>query len=179
MINVPVRRERGVSGIESRPARGETPHTPETVWRVYPYLSLIYAQAWYGLVWVQFGSLGWHRVSVLMSTKGLGFWCLALRRLPVILPHELLPWLLRQNAFAEVHGSDLATYWGHFRDKVPWGHAADGLEERIHPLYLWGDDAVFNEGSEKLLVIAMGHQLDIRKNSLESVWPLCCVRDAS
>ena len=31
MINVPVRRERGVSGIESRPARGETPHTPETV----------------------------------------------------------------------------------------------------------------------------------------------------
>lgn len=97
----------------------------------------------------------------------------------MILPHELLPWLLRQNAFAEVHGSDLATYWGHFRDKVPWGHAADGLEERIHPLYLWGDDAVFNEGSEKLLVIAMGHQLDIRKNSLESVWPLCCVRDAS
>ena len=114
-----------------------------------------------------------------MAQKGLGLGCSALRRLPVILPHELLPWLLRQNAFAEVHGSDLATYWGHFRNKVPWGRAADGLEERIHPLYLWGDDAVFNEGSEKLLVIAMGHQLDNRKNSLESVWPLCCVRDAS
>lgn len=99
--------------------------------------------------------------------------------MPVVLPHELLPWLHRQNAFPDVHGRDLASYWCHFRDKVPWGRAAAGSEDQVHPLYLWGDDAQYNASNEKLLVVALGHQLDKRKNSLESVWPLFCVRDAS
>ena len=50
------------------------------------------------------------------------------------------------------------------------------LEHKLHPFYLWADDAVYNQHHEKLMVIVLGHCLDPKKKSMECCWPLCCVR---
>ena len=37
------------------------------------------------------------------------------------------------------------------------------LEHKLHPFYLWADDAVYNQHHEKLMVIVLGHCLDPKK----------------
>ena len=48
------------------------------------------------------------------------------RPFPVILPHELLPWLMRNGAFPKVSCSDLASYWDHIDARsIPVGGSCE------------------------------------------------------
>ena len=96
----------------------------------------------------------------------------------MVLPHELLPWLKRNNAFPQVFAAELSKYWHHFQSLgIDWAAASKDLEETLHPVYLWGDDVQYNESYEKLIVICMGHCLDKRTFSLETCWPIITIRE--
>ena len=81
------------------------------------------------------------------------------RPFPVILPHELLPWLMRNGAFPKVSCSDLASYWDHIDARsIPVGEVVnDEIKTKCHPLYIWGDDAQYNAQHEKVIVVVLGH----------------------
>lgn len=96
----------------------------------------------------------------------------------MVLPHELLPWLKRNNAFPKVSAAVLSQYWHHFQNlKIDWAAASKGLEETLHPVFLWGDDVQYNESYEKLIVVCIGHCLDKRTFSLETCWPIFTIRE--
>ncbi len=100
------------------------------------------------------------------------------RKFPVILPHELLPWLKRNHAFPDVDAATLAQYWQHFQDiGMDWATLSEKKEECLHPLFLWGDDVQYNQNFEKLETVCIGHVLDCRKFSMETSFPLFCIRD--
>ena len=102
-----------------------------------------------------------------------------IRKFPVCLPHELFPWLVRNNAWVQhedVNPGRLSEYWEHFNGKVPWA-APKGVD--VHPIYLWGDDVQYNQSHEKLIVVVAGHVLDRRTYSLATTWPLFCIREVS
>ena len=103
------------------------------------------------------------------------------RKYPIILPHELLPWLHRNGAFPEIAASELQKYWG--RVRMRGGTVADvvsaEMESRCHPLYIWGDDAKYTSAHDKLLVIVMGHCLDPNTYSVECCWPLFALREVT
>ena len=98
------------------------------------------------------------------------------RQFPVVLPHQLLPWLERNHAWPKISSVAVKEYWDHFRDKVPWGHLADDLPDQVHPLWLWGDDCQYNEQYEKIICVSLGHCCDKNTMSLESNWPLFTIR---
>lgn len=93
----------------------------------------------------------------------------------MVLPHELVPWLIRHGAFPAVTSDDLKRYWGHCRDRVPFGRMGG---EQVHPFFLWGDDCQYNKNQDKIIVIILGHVLDERTYSMETSWPLVCIREA-
>lgn len=103
------------------------------------------------------------------------------RQFPVVLPHELVPWLHRNGAWPhDISESDLRDYWGNCKkQQLPWSDAATDLEGSMHPFFIWGDDCQYNESYEKLIVICMGHTLDRRTFSLESCWPIIVIREVS
>lgn len=103
------------------------------------------------------------------------------RQFPVVLPHELVPWLHRNDAWPhDISESDLRDYWGNCKkQQLPWSDAAIDLEGSMHPFFIWGDDCQYNESYEKLIVICMGHTLDRRTFSLESCWPIIVIREVS
>ena len=103
------------------------------------------------------------------------------RRFPVILPHELLPWLMRNGAFPRISCSDLSNYWDHISARrIPVGEVvSDEMKNKCHPLYIWGDDAQYNEQHEKLIVVVLGHVLDPNTYSIQCCWPLFCIREAA
>ena len=104
-----------------------------------------------------------------------------IRKFPVILPHQLFPWLMRSGAWPkddDVGPSKLAHYWHHFEGRASW-KAPQGLERDLHPIYIWGDDVQFTENHEKLIVVLVGHVLDRRTYSCSSCWPLFTIREDS
>ncbi|CAE7853418.1 unnamed protein product, partial [Symbiodinium necroappetens] len=94
------------------------------------------------------------------------------RKLPVVLPHELFPWLV-QKGFIPVDDAAAAgneEFWSHARAA---GMPSMGATDLHIPLYIWGDDAEFTEThQDKLVVVAFGRVLETEKNALKSVWPL-------
>ena len=98
------------------------------------------------------------------------------RKLPVVLPTDLLAWLVEKDRWPgrEIRSSDIAEYWKRATDhNQPW---AEGVDPRSHPLYLWGDDAQYDEKGSKLILVVLGHCLDEQTNSLLSCFPLFCIR---
>lgn len=94
----------------------------------------------------------------------------------MILPHELLPWLVRNNAFPDVEG-DVPVYW---ETERRWRDIPGEIDpSKHHPLYIWGDDCQYNEQYEKLICVVLGHALDPRSFSIECCWPLFCLREAT
>ena len=68
-------------------------------------------------------------------------------------------------------------YWNHLKSHLPW--AADHVRQHgleFHPLFLWGDDAQYDELGHKIVTVAMGHVLDDRRDSISTVWPLFAYR---
>lgn len=71
----------------------------------------------------------------------------------------------------------VASYWGHLASMVEWGSQHVRRYGHTHqPLYLWGDDAQYNEANDKLVTVALGAVLDCRKDAVATVWPLFCYR---
>lgn len=54
-----------------------------------------------------------------------------------------------------------------------------GIESTCHPLFMWGDDAEFNESHEKLIVCVLGHALSEETFSVRCVFPLWTIRNVS
>ncbi|CAE7903411.1 unnamed protein product [Symbiodinium necroappetens] len=96
--------------------------------------------------------------------------CVVCKSLPVALPHEVLPWLVRQGILPVDDTDQIQKFWDHARSTgMPTMGAAD-----FHiPLYVWGDDARFTETHEdKLVAVAFGRLMENSKNALQTVWPL-------
>ena len=95
--------------------------------------------------------------------------------MPIILPEELLGWLCEKELFPQVPASELKRFWDNARAKqIPW--ASGVSSDSVHPLYLWADDAQYNERGGKLIVVVLGHALDENTNSLFSCFPLLVLR---
>lgn len=95
------------------------------------------------------------------------------RKLPVVLPHHLVQQMLQDGLFDTSNAimEQVQKYWGHLSEQgIGW--ARDSSLAAVHPLFLWGDDAQFNERQENLVVVAMGHVLSEEKNSMLAMWPL-------
>ena len=91
----------------------------------------------------------------------------------MLLPHELVPWLVEQGVFPVDEESDAAhaEFWEHLQ-KV--GTPTHNATANHVPLYIWGDDAEFTEHhQDKLVVISIGRVLEQRRHSLRYCWPLC------
>ena len=92
------------------------------------------------------------------------------RALPIVLPHKLLPWLLRKGLWPEVSEGELREYWEHHL-KYATGISAPTLQHL--PLWLWGDDCRYGKKiSQKVMVCMMGHVLDGRRDSYACCYPL-------
>ncbi|CAE7403183.1 unnamed protein product [Symbiodinium sp. CCMP2592] len=92
------------------------------------------------------------------------------RNLPVVLPHEVFPWLVKQGLIPLSETDEITKFWSHARTA---GMPTMGATDSHIPLYLWGDDARFTETHEdKIVVVAFGRVLETSKNALETVWPL-------
>ena len=71
----------------------------------------------------------------------------------------------------------VSAYWDHLSSHVEW--ASEHVQHHGHahqPLYLWGDDAQYNEENEKIVCVALGATLDERTSSVATVWPLFVYR---
>ena len=102
---------------------------------------------------------------------------LVARKLPIVLPSSLLAWLQEKEIFPGPEQEALHEFWQNARNHYqPW---AKGVDPRTHPLYMWGDDAQYDERGSKLVVVVLGHCLDEQTNSLRSCYPLFCIRDES
>ena len=95
------------------------------------------------------------------------------RKMPIMLPHRLLPWLVRSRVFPETSPDEVTQFWNHLRD-VSCSYSA--TSDCTHPCWLWGDDCVFDEQNHKLVVVCMVSILDTRTVSWETCWPLFVYR---
>ena len=92
------------------------------------------------------------------------------RSMPVLLPHRLVPWLIRSNLWPEVPPQDRFQYWSHHK-RMDSGITAPSPEH--HPLWIWGDDVRYGKRIEQKVMVAMlGHVLDTRKDTYACCFPL-------
>ena len=99
-----------------------------------------------------------------------------LRKMPVVLPEHLFPFLLEHQHLPK--GEEVSAYWAHMaQQNIPWVTEVIKTGCSYIPVYLWGDDAVFNERNEKLVSVVCGSWLENRKNSKDTVYPLFCYRN--
>ena len=97
------------------------------------------------------------------------------RKLPVILPHELIPHVLaHQHLDLQQLTTEAAAYWTHMREHSGWAQNHPGTN-RHQPLFLYGDDARFSQ-NEKLTVVYCGFCLDSRTHSMCVHLPLFIIR---
>ena len=97
--------------------------------------------------------------------------------MPVVLPEHLFPWLLKHQEEAIPSDDAVSQYWNHMAMKnIPWVKRVIETGGIYIPIYLWGDDAIFNERNEKIVSVVCGSWLDERKNSKDTVYPLFTYR---
>lgn len=85
-------------------------------------------------------------------------------------PDELIPYLL-VNELIHIDHEAIEEYWKFLASKgMPW--TADEPGTGCIPLWLWGDDSVFNERGSKIVIVSLGCVLDKRSSSKETVFPL-------
>lgn len=98
--------------------------------------------------------------------------------MPVILPENLFPWLLKHQPEAIPSDDSVSEYWNHMamRQDIPWVREVISTGAMYVPIYIWGDDAIFNERNEKIVAVVCGSWLDERKNSKDTVYPLFTYR---
>ena len=100
-----------------------------------------------------------------------------LRKMPLVLPENLFPWILKHKPQVLPSADAVSSYWRHMSQRnLPW--VAQVLETGRYPIpiYLWGDDAVYNERNEKIVAVVCGSWMDDRKDSKDTVFPLFTYR---
>lgn len=98
-----------------------------------------------------------------------------LRKMPVVLPEHLFPWLLERNHLPS--SDEISSYWSHMSEQsIEWVTQVVETGASFVPVYIWGDDAVYNERNEKLVSVVCGSWLDSRKDSKDTVFPLFSYR---
>ena len=88
------------------------------------------------------------------------FLLLRTRSLPIVLPHELMNWLSKQELIPKcaVDPLRVAEYWTHLKStESPLKHMSPGHHV---PLWLWGDGAKYLVSGQCLTVIVFGFVLD-------------------
>lgn len=99
----------------------------------------------------------------------------ALRKMPVVLPEHLFPWLLERGHLPS--HDEVSQYWTHMAEQqIQWVSDVINTGAMQIPLYLWGDDSVFNERNEKLVAVVCGSWLSDTKDSKDCVFPLFTYR---
>ena len=64
--------------------------------------------------------------------------------MPIVLPADLLAFLVEKGIFPGIAASELKKFWDNAREKqLAWARYSGN--DRVHPLYLWADDAQYNE----------------------------------
>ena len=99
-----------------------------------------------------------------------------MRKLPLVRPHELIPFLVDCDAFPKIDPSEIGFYWNHMAQHAKWAQPCQGWNQ-THPLYLWGDDAQYNKQREKVVAVALGFVLDDRRSSMDTIFPLFVYKD--
>ena len=100
------------------------------------------------------------------------------RSFPVVLPHRLVAWMLENELYPveTMQRDEVKKYWDHMRERVQWAKNHIERYGYLHqPLWLWGDDAVYNERLDKLCVFAMG-SIFHDGTSAQCCWPLFTFR---
>ena len=67
----------------------------------------------------------------------------------------------------------VSEYWNHMamQEQIPWVTNVISTGAMYVPIYLWGDDAVYNQRNEKNVAVVCGSWLDERKKSKDTVSP--------
>ena len=92
--------------------------------------------------------------------------------MPVLLPGDLLPWMMRRNILPSLPEGSVAKYWRHMKDLgSPIGNMSTG--EHI-PMYVWGDGAQYTESGESMLVFSCGIIVDEKRTN---IFPLFLCRE--
>ena len=94
----------------------------------------------------------------------------------MILPTNLIARLSEQRLWpgSDISLEALSEYWEHARAH---GQAwAKNVPNNTHPLYIWADDAQYNERGSKLVIIVLGHVLDQCTDSTRACFPIACLR---
>ena len=91
------------------------------------------------------------------------------RSMPVVLPHRLVPWLVRRNRWPAISDKAVQEYWSHHEL-----HSATSAPTGLHhPCWLWGDDVRYGKRfNQKVMVCMMGHVLDCNRDSYLSCFLL-------
>ena len=102
------------------------------------------------------------------------------RKMPVVLPHDLVAALCEAGIWPDQIGKmrNLFEWWVHNEKHNNWYCDHPAFEDKKHePLCLYGDDACLTKaGNEKMTVITLSHCLDTRSDSTLTSWPLCLFR---
>lgn len=97
----------------------------------------------------------------------------------MVLPHKLLPWMVEHDLFPTeaMDPARLREYWEHLSGHLEWAKSHVALCHHAHvPVWLWGDDAQYNELGQKIVAVSMGCVLDDRTHCVQTVWPLFAYR---
>ena len=100
--------------------------------------------------------------------------------MPVVLPHKLVPFLIREGVILESPQMDeeVDQYW-RFLASRGYPGAADQVGSGCIPLWLWGDDCQYNKQLQKIVTITCGCVLDPRSCPKDMFFPLVvCQVDA-
>ena len=99
----------------------------------------------------------------------------ARRNMPLLLPHELYPWMMDCGIWPRDASSASRTpqYWQHLRYvKSPVAEMSPGCDHV--PLYLWGDGAQYTESGQSIMVLSCGLVMDDMRTN---IFPLCLCRE--
>ena len=100
----------------------------------------------------------------------------------MVLPHELMDWLSRQELIPEhaVDPEKVAEYRHHLKETdSPLKDMSPGHHV---PLWIWGDGAKYLVSGQCLTIIVCGfvlHDDPEMKHSIDRCWPLCILQEES
>lgn len=95
---------------------------------------------------------------------------LACRSMPVILPHELIPWLLRHGLHPTIPDHSTIEYWNHIGEPE---------HSDANPLWIWGDGSQYLESGESITVVCFGMvlQRQLEKTTVKRCFPIFLYRE--
>lgn len=85
--------------------------------------------------------------------------------------------MLEMGIYPLEENQDVSQYWNHLASRVGWASEHVRMHgPHFRPLWIWGDDAQYNEANDKIVTVSMGAVLDSRCDAISTVWPLFSYR---